>query len=286
MPASARHPEEIRILEELSAQFGRVSNERLICGPGLVNLHRALSRIAGEDPGLLQRPMSPRAPAAGDPRGIARRGSVLLGVRRDRRRPGAGPWAHGMVCFLTGGLVPRMLDSLHHSGFRQRFEHKGRFSAAMAGVPTLAVLHPHAGLLGAAACAVDAGIAVERRAPNGFSRADLDRIALQEYPDAEHWADAVAREMRQILAYELEQHGQARLLLSGGTTPAPGLPCPGRGMRWTGRGWKWGWWTNAGCRRRIATATRGWCAEKLLEPITTGTKASPASNPWCGPAPI
>ena len=31
-------PEEIRILEHLSSQFGRVSNERLICGPGLVNL--------------------------------------------------------------------------------------------------------------------------------------------------------------------------------------------------------------------------------------------------------
>ncbi|VTQ60594.1 glucokinase [Stenotrophomonas maltophilia] len=63
--------------------------------------------------------------------------------------------------FLTGGLTPKMLDSLQHSGFRQRFEHKGRFSSIMARVPSLAVMHPHAGLLGAAAYAADA----ERDAP-------------------------------------------------------------------------------------------------------------------------
>jgi glucokinase len=55
--------------------------------------------------------------------------------------------------FLTGGLVPKMLESLLHSGFRQRFEHKGRFSANMARVPSLAVVHANAGLLGAAAIA-------------------------------------------------------------------------------------------------------------------------------------
>ena len=58
--------------------------------------------------------------------------------------------------FLTGGLVPKMLDSLQHSGFRQRFEHKGRFSSIMSRVPSLAVIHPRPGLLGAAAYAVDA----------------------------------------------------------------------------------------------------------------------------------
>ena len=57
--------------------------------------------------------------------------------------------------FLTGGLVPRLLSSLQHSGFRQRFEHKGRFSPAMARVPTLANMHPRPGLLGAAAYAVE-----------------------------------------------------------------------------------------------------------------------------------
>ena len=147
-------PEEIRILEILSAQFGRVSNERLVCGPGLVNIHRALCEIAGVDPGLPEpRDITARA-AQGDALGMravdvfcavfgAIAGDLVLTL---------GAW-DGV--FLTGGVVPKMLDSLRHSGFRQRFEYKGRFSPNMARVPSLAVVHPRAGLLGAAAYAVD-----------------------------------------------------------------------------------------------------------------------------------
>ncbi|MEO6518336.1 MAG: glucokinase, partial [Pseudoxanthomonas sp.] len=64
----------------------------------------------------------------------------------------AGAW-NGV--FLTGGMVPALLSSLQHSGFRQRFEHKGRYAPAMARVPSLAILHPQPGLLGAAALAVE-----------------------------------------------------------------------------------------------------------------------------------
>ena len=147
-------PEEIRILEILSAQFGRVSNERLICGPGLVNIHRAVCEMAGVDPGMPEpKDITARA-AQGDPLSMrtvdvfcavfgAIAGDLVLTL---------GAW-DGV--FLTGGLVPKMLDSLRHSGFRQRFEYKGRFSPNMARVPSLAVMHPRAGLLGAAAYAVD-----------------------------------------------------------------------------------------------------------------------------------
>lgn len=145
-------PEELAILDRLSAQFGRVSNERLICGPGLVNIHRALSEIAGEDPGPMQPSDITARAQAGDPRCMravdvfcavfgAISGDLVLTL---------GAW-DGV--FLTGGLVPKMLDALQHSGFRQRFEHKGRFSPTMARVPSLAVMHPHAGLLGTAAIA-------------------------------------------------------------------------------------------------------------------------------------
>jgi len=147
-------PEQIRILEILTQQFGRVSNERLICGPGLVNIHRALCEIAGVDPGLLEpKDVTARA-AAGDPlcmRAVDVFCAVFGAISGDLVLT-LGAW-DGV--FLTGGLVPKMLDSLRHSGFRQRFEYKGQFSPTMARVPSLAVLHPHAGLLGAAAYAVD-----------------------------------------------------------------------------------------------------------------------------------
>jgi glucokinase len=154
-------PEELDILDRLSAQFGRVSNERLICGPGLVNIHRALSEIAGEDPGPMQPADITQRAEAGDPRCMravdvfcavfgAIAGDLVLTL---------GAW-DGV--FLTGGLVPKMLDALQHSGFRQRFEHKGRFSPNMARVPSMAVLHRHAGLLGAAAIACHAHRGADR----------------------------------------------------------------------------------------------------------------------------
>lgn len=145
-------PEELTILDRLSRQFGRVSRERLICGPGLVNIHRALSEIAGEDPQPLRpRDITSRA-EAGDARAMRTVDifCALFGAAAGDLVLTLGAW-DGI--FLAGGLVPRMLDTLRHSGFRQRFEHKGRFSPNMAAVPTVAVMHPHAGLLGAAAVA-------------------------------------------------------------------------------------------------------------------------------------
>lgn len=145
-------PEEIAILEHLSAQFGRVSNERLVSGPGLVNLHRAISEIAGVDPGPMQPADVTARASAGDAR-CQRAVDVfcaVFGAIAGDLALTTGAW-DGV--FLTGGLVPKMLPALQHSGFRQRFEHKGRFSSNMARVPSLAVLHPQAGLLGTAAIA-------------------------------------------------------------------------------------------------------------------------------------
>lgn len=148
-------PEEIRILEILSETFGRVSNERLICGPGLVNIHRAVCEMAGFDPGQLQPAEVTARAAQNDPQAMRAVDlfCAIFGAIAGDLVLIQGAW-DGV--FLTGGLVPRMLESLQHSGFRQRFEHKGRFSSIMGRVPSLAVIHPNPGLLGAAAYAVDA----------------------------------------------------------------------------------------------------------------------------------
>ena len=149
-------PEEIEILRQLSQEYGRVSIERLVSGMGLVNLHRALSRIAGTDPG----PMEPRHVTEGAQAGDARC-LRTLDVFCAVFGGAAGDLALTLCAwdgvFLAGGLVPKLLNNLQHSGFRQRFEHKGRFSPTMAKVPTLAVLHPQPGLLGAAVIAVQRG---------------------------------------------------------------------------------------------------------------------------------
>lgn len=145
------NPEELEILRELSRDFGRVSDERLLSGGGLINIHRALLRLAGESSSAALRPQDITERARQGDAGCARAVEVFCAV--------FGAIAGDLVLtlgawdgvYLTGGLVPKLLPELQSGIFRERFQAKGRFAAAMAGVPTLAVIHPQAGLLGAAA---------------------------------------------------------------------------------------------------------------------------------------
>ena len=133
-----------------------MSNERLISGGGLVNIHRALCEIAGDPAPSLH----PREVTAGASGGDARcREAVevfcaVFGSVAGNLVLTLGAW-DGV--FLTGGLVPKLLADLQQPAFRQRFEDKGRFAAAMSRVPTIAITHPQSGLLGAAAFALRRG---------------------------------------------------------------------------------------------------------------------------------
>jgi len=49
----------------------------------------------------------------------------------------------------------------------------------------------------------------------------LEQVSLIRYADDDAWIEGIAEEMGQILEHEVERRGQARMLLSGGTTPAP-----------------------------------------------------------------
>ncbi len=48
-----------------------------------------------------------------------------------------------------------------------------------------------------------------------------DRITLVRHADEDAWTEGVAKEMAALLSAEIAQRGRARMLLSGGTTPAP-----------------------------------------------------------------
>jgi len=148
---SPSSPEEMEILQEVSREFGRVSDERLLSGRGLSNIHQALSRLSGDANAQALRPQEITERARlGDATcvlAVETFCSVFGSIAGDLVLT-LGAW-DGV--FLTGGLVPKLLPELQGSVFRERFEAKGRFAAAMAAVPTLAVIHPQAGLLGAAA---------------------------------------------------------------------------------------------------------------------------------------
>lgn len=140
---------EIDILRILAARFGRVSIERILSGPGLVNLHVALAEIAGvRDACAGPAEITARA-LAGDAlatQTLARFFAILGSTAGDFA---LGYGARGGV-YIAGGIAPRLLDILDASEFRSRFEAKGRFEAYVAAIPTRVILHPYLALVGAA----------------------------------------------------------------------------------------------------------------------------------------
>jgi glucokinase len=140
---------EVEIWKRLKARYGRVSIERLLSGPGLFDLYRALAEIDGvnaelpDDKGVIE------AANAGDRRAwlAADRFCAILGSVAGDLALSFG--ARGGV-FVSGGLAPRLADQLATSAFRARFEDKGRLSPFVASIPTSLVLHPYPAIVGAA----------------------------------------------------------------------------------------------------------------------------------------
>jgi len=141
---------EMRILAILQRKFGRVSAERILSGPGLLNLHGALAEIEGRARGE-STPENITQIARDDPQSFEARvfahfceilGSVagdvalVMGARQ------------GVL--IAGGILPDMATLFARSGFRRRFEDKARFAGYMRAIPTSLILDPHAGLIGAA----------------------------------------------------------------------------------------------------------------------------------------
>lgn len=142
---------EIRILEFLRRRFGHVSVERILSGPGLVNLHAAMAAIGT----VAYEKLSPReitARAEADPASLcaavfARFCAILGSVAGDIALTMG---ARGGV-MLAGGILPAMIAPLQASAFRERFEAKGRFAGYMKAIPTRLIVQDRAGVLGAAA---------------------------------------------------------------------------------------------------------------------------------------
>lgn len=138
------------ILARLRQRYRRVSVERVVSGPGLVDIYEALAVMEGraiqpaEDKALWQLGLSGEdslAAAAVD------RFCLSLGAVAGDIALAQG--ASGVV--IAGGLGLRIRDTLLRSGFAERFRAKGRFSELMAALPVKLITHPQPGLYGAAA---------------------------------------------------------------------------------------------------------------------------------------
>jgi glucokinase len=154
---AARDEREASVLAELRRTHGHVSAERVISGPGLVNLYSALCALDGR-----------RADPAASPDEVSR-------LAADATRPAAAE-ALEMFCamlgtvasdmalslgalggvYIAGGIVPKLGAAFAASGFRRRFEDKGRFAAYLAAIPVFVITHPLPAFVGLGAVAGEA----------------------------------------------------------------------------------------------------------------------------------
>ena len=143
--------EEDDVLYALRAELGHVSAERLLSGPGLVNLYRGLVLADERIPEALQ-PKDVTERALADSCTDCRRALSLFCVLMGRF---GGNLALNMGTFggvyIAGGIVPRFLEFFKSSGFRVAFEDKGRFQGYLKDIPVFLITHEHPGLLGSGA---------------------------------------------------------------------------------------------------------------------------------------
>jgi glucokinase len=146
-PADER---EFAILQYAWREWQHVSNERLISGPGIEIIYRALALRNGvEAPARNAAEIAACALEQNDPLclevlecfagmlgGAAANLAVTLG-------------AFGGI-FIGGGIVPRLAQWFATSPFRARFEAKGRFSDYLAQIPTYLIMTPNPALYGVA----------------------------------------------------------------------------------------------------------------------------------------
>jgi glucokinase len=149
---------QIELLKYLAERYGHVSYERLLSGPGLVNIFDFLRDSRGQQATTeLQSAMK-----AGDP--AAAISDCAMGGNDDlavsalslfARIYGAEAGnlalkilARGGV-YIAGGIAAQIMNKLKDGEFLRAFADKGRFAGLLGEIPVHVVLNPKVGLLGA-----------------------------------------------------------------------------------------------------------------------------------------
>jgi glucokinase len=156
---SPRSDEEIELLRFLRAEFGRVSAERILAGPGLHNVYRFVRARGGEaEPGWLSERMSREDPSAVVSQVALERGDAAcvraLELFVSLYGAEAGNMALKVLAvggvFVGGGIAPKILPAIQSGTFMEAFVAKGRFEPMLRGIPVRVATNPGAPLLGAA----------------------------------------------------------------------------------------------------------------------------------------
>jgi len=148
---SAQTEEEFAVIAAILKTHSHCSAERVLSGPGLKTLYRALAEVRGiqardiDSPDISSLGVSKQDALCADTLNMF---CALLGSEAGNLALTLG--ALGGI-FIGGGIVPRFGDFFEASPFRARFEAKGRFSTYLEKIPTYVITAAYPALTGAAA---------------------------------------------------------------------------------------------------------------------------------------
>ena len=141
---------EIEILTLLQKKFGHVAVERILSGPGIVNLYEALCEINGKDI-LFHSPSEITAAAINPNPDHLSKETLHLFCQIFGSVTGSIALTTGSLggIYITSDLIRNFLDFFISSDFVQNFENKGRMKYYMTDIPIYLSKKENMGLLGA-----------------------------------------------------------------------------------------------------------------------------------------
>ena len=153
---------QIELLRYLKSRFGHVSYERVLSGPGLVNVYEFLRDSGcGKEASDFASNLKTSDPAAMISRAALDGSSELAEKALDVWISVYGAEASNLALkamatgglYLAGGITPKILSKLTGPLFMESFLEKGRLRPLVEAIPVQVVTNDKAGLLGAARCA-------------------------------------------------------------------------------------------------------------------------------------
>jgi len=157
---------QIELLRFLQARYGHVSYERIVSGPGLVNVYEFLRDGGhGKETAEFAAELAKGDPAAAISRAALNAACPLAEKALDLWISVYGAEASNLALkvmatgglFLAGGISPKILARLKGPLFMKAFLDKGRMRPLVEAIPVQVVTNEKAGLLGAARCAAVRG---------------------------------------------------------------------------------------------------------------------------------
>lgn len=161
---SPTNEKEVSLWRHLRERFGRVSVERVVSGPGLVNIYGWLKEVRGyQEPAWIKEMFETTDPG----RVITDHGlngkdplceealEIFVAALGTTAGNLALTWMATGGVYLGGGIPPKILPLLEKPAFMESFTEKGRFRDLVRRIPVRVILNDRAALLGAARVAFE-----------------------------------------------------------------------------------------------------------------------------------